>query len=291
MPKAPSNGIELEYDEFGDPGDPTLLLIMGFSAQMTYWHERFCQSLAGAGYHVVRFDNRDVGLSSRVTGGPTPDLGAALGGDTSSASYTLDDMADDAAGLLDALGIEDAHVVGASMGGMIAQLVATRHPAKVRSLCSIMSTTGDPGVGQPSPEAMGALLTPPPQSAEEAAQRGWEVSNVIGSPGFPRDEAEVRRRSSEAWTRSHDPDGVSRQLLAILASPDRTPALCSLDMPTLVIHGAEDPLVNPSGGEATAKAVPGCELLIIEGMGHDLPEGAWPQIIEAIDVNAKKAAV
>jgi pimeloyl-ACP methyl ester carboxylesterase len=290
MPRAQSNGIELEYDEFGDAADPPLLLVMGFSAQMTYWHERFCQALADKGYRVIRFDNRDVGLSSRITGGPTPDIAAAIGGDTSSASYLLDDMADDAAGLLEFLGIDSAHVVGASMGGMIAQLVACRHPQKVRSLCSIMSTTGDREVGQPSPEAMGALLAPPPQSAEEAAERGLAAAKVIGSPGFPRDEAEIRRRSAAAWERSHDPEGVARQLLAILASPDRTPVLCDVKVPALVIHGAADPLVNPSGGEATAKAIPGADLVMIEGMGHDLPEGAWPQIVDAIDANAKKAA-
>jgi pimeloyl-ACP methyl ester carboxylesterase len=291
MPKAQSNGIELEYDEFGDPGATPLLLIMGFSAQMTYWHEDFCRGIADRGYRVIRFDNRDVGLSSRITDAPAPDIAAAIGGDTSSAGYTLDDMADDAAGLLDFLGIERAHVVGASMGGMIAQLVACRHPEKVLSLCSIMSTTGDQEVGQASDEAMAALLTPPPQSAEEAADRGWAVSNVIGSTGFPRDEAEVRARSAQAWERSHDPMGVARQLVAILASADRTPVLCDVTVPTVVIHGSVDPLVHPSGGEATAKAIPGSELVVVEGMGHDMPQGAWPQIIDALDRNARKVTV
>jgi pimeloyl-ACP methyl ester carboxylesterase len=289
MPKAHANGIELEYEEFGDPGDPPLLLIMGFAAQMTYWHDRFCKGLAQKGYRVVRFDNRDIGLSSRIEDAPVPDVGAAIGGDTSSASYTLDDMADDAAGLLDYLGDDWAHVVGASMGGMIAQALAIRHPEKVRSLCSIMSTTGDPEVGGASDEAMAVLLTPPPQSAEEAADRGWTVSNVIGSTGFARSEEEVRARSSAAWERSHDPMGVARQLVGILASPDRTAALAAVEAPTLVIHGGSDPLVNPSGGEATAKAIPGAELLIVDGMGHDLPEEAWPQIMDAIDANARKA--
>jgi pimeloyl-ACP methyl ester carboxylesterase len=290
MPKATSNGIELEYDEFGNASDPPLLLIMGFTAQMTAWDERFCQSIADRGYRVIRFDNRDVGLSSRITDGPTPDIGAALTGDTSSASYTLDAMADDAAGLLDFLGIASAHIVGASMGGMIAQLVATRHPEKVLSLCSIMSTTGDREVGQPSPEAMGALMAPPPQTAEEAAERGLAAAKVIGSPGFPRDDDAIRRRSAAAFERAHDPEGVARQLLAILASPDRTDALCDVKAPCLVIHGSDDPLVHPSGGEATAKCVPGAELLVVEGMGHDLPEGAWPQVVDAIEANARKGA-
>jgi pimeloyl-ACP methyl ester carboxylesterase len=264
---------------------------MGFSAQMTYWHEDLCRQIADRGYRVIRFDNRDVGLSSRIEDAPMPDVLAALDGDTSSAGYTLDDMADDAAGLLDFLGIERAHVVGASMGGMIAQLVACRHPQRVLSLCSIMSTTGDPDVGQPSDEARAALLTPPPPSAEEAADRGWAVAQVIGSPGFPRDEAEIRKRASDAWERSHDPMGVARQLVAILASADRTPVLCDIDVPTLVVHGADDPLVSASGGEATATAIPGSELLLVDGMGHDLPRGAWPQIVDAIDRNAQRAEV
>src|SRR5437764_4556836 len=164
MPNVRANGIDIEYDEFGNPDDPVLLLIMGLSAQMIAWDEDFCRLLAGEGFHVIRFDNRDVGLSTKIEGGPEPDMAAAMSGDASSAAYLLDDMADDAAGLLDALGISSAHIVGASMGGMIAQLVAIRHPNKTLSLCSIMSTTGDRSVGQPTPEAMGALLAPPPQN-------------------------------------------------------------------------------------------------------------------------------
>lgn len=289
MPRAESNGIELEYDTFGDPGDPALLLIMGFSAQMIAWDEDFCRRIAGGGFHVIRFDNRDVGLSSRITDGPIPDLAKAMSGDPSSAAYTLDDMADDAAGLLDALGISTAHIVGASMGGMIAQLVATRHPGKTLTLCSLMSTTGNPGVGQSKPEAMAALLAPRPTTREEAVERGGEVGRIISSP-VHFDEAKARRRAGEAYDRANDPDGIARQLVAIMASPDRTDALGQVAVPTLVVHGAADPLVTVSGGEATAKAVPGADLLILDDMGHDLPEPLWPRIVDAISQNAWKVA-
>src|SRR3954451_13386491 len=225
MPNVRANGIDIEYEEFGKSSDPALLLIMGFSAQMIAWDEDFCRLLAGEGFHVIRFDNRDVGLSSKIEGGPAPDIAAALGGDTSSAAYLLDDMADDAAGLLDALGIPAAHIVGASMGGMIAQLVATRHPDKTVSLCSIMSTTGDPSVGQPKPEAMAALLAPPPNSREEAMERGLAAQKIIGSPGYPTPPERVRERAGAAYDRSFNPAGVARQLVGILASADRTTAL------------------------------------------------------------------
>jgi pimeloyl-ACP methyl ester carboxylesterase len=289
MAIAHANGIELDYDTFGDAAKPPLLLIMGFSAQKVAWDDDFCQALADRGFFVVRFDNRDVGLSTRIESGPLPDLGAAFTGDTSSASYVLDDMAADAAGLLEALDLPAAHVVGVSMGGMIAQAMAIHHPDRVLSLCSIMSTTGNREVGQAKPEAMSALLRPPPQSRDEALSRSVEVSAVIGSPGFERDEARIRARAGRAWDRSHDPLGVARQLVAILASPERTGALAGVAAPTLVIHGADDPLIDPSGGRATAAAVPGAELVIIPGMGHDLPPGVWPQVIDAIVANAARA--
>jgi pimeloyl-ACP methyl ester carboxylesterase len=289
MPNVRANGIDIEYDEFGNPSDPALLLIMGFTAQMTAWDEEFCRQLAGRGFRVIRFDNRDCGLTTKIESGPQPDIGAAMSGDPSSISYTLEDMADDAAGLLDTLGIPAAHIVGASMGGFIAQTFAIRHPGKTLSLCSIMSSTGDRNVGQPTPEAMGALMQPPPQSRDEALERGVAVSKVIGSPGFPFDEAKVRERSGRAYDRMFCPEGNARQLVAIMAQQDRTEALGALDVPALVIHGAADPLVQPSGGEATAKAIPGAELLMVEGMAHDLPEGAWPQVLDAIAANAAKA--
>jgi pimeloyl-ACP methyl ester carboxylesterase len=210
-------------------------------------------------------------------------------GDSSSASYTLSDMAADAAGLLDALGISAAHIVGASMGGMIAQAFAIEHPDKTLSLCSIMSTTGDVEVGQPAAEALEVLVGAPPQNVEEAADTAVLASKVIGGKGYPLDEARVRERAVEAWNRDHDQLGFARQLVGIIASGDRTPGLRGVTAPTLVIHGADDPLVTPSGGEATAKAVPGAELLTLDGMGHDMPIPLWPRIIDAIVDNAGRA--
>jgi pimeloyl-ACP methyl ester carboxylesterase len=287
MPRANCNGIEIEYDTFGDEAAAPLLLVMGLGAQLVAWDDEFCVLLAAQGFRVIRFDNRDVGLSTKLDG-PLPDIMACLGGDASSANYTLDDMADDAIGLLDALGIRATHVVGASMGGMIAQTLAIRHPDRVLSLCSIMSTTGDRGVGQPTPEAMQILLRPVAQTREEALEMGVEATRAIGSPGFPFDEARARDRAGRAYDRCYHPMGVARQLAAIMASGDRTEALGGVTVPTVVIHGDGDPLVTPSGGEATAKAVPGAELVVIEGMGHDLPPEIWPRALEAIVDNASK---
>jgi len=287
MPNVHANGIDVEFEEFGDPSNPTLLLVMGLGAQMIVWDEGFCQLLADRGFHVIRYDNRDVGLSTKFDDAPAPDLAAAMGGDGSSAAYLLADMADDGIGLLDALGIEKAHIVGASMGGMIVQEMAIRHPEKVLSLCSIMSTTGDRAVGQPTPEAMAALMAPPPQTRDEALDLAVKAQKVIGGT-FPVDEAKVRERAGRSYDRMVNPMGMARQLVAIMASPDRTPKLQQLDVPTLVIHGVVDPLVTPSGGEATAKAIPGAELLMLEGMGHDTPEQLWPQIVDAIVANTEK---
>jgi len=289
MARAHANGIELEYETFGSVVDPPLLLVMGLGAQLTAWPDGFCQLLVDRGYRVVRYDNRDVGLSTKLTDAPEPDVLAALGGDLSSAGYTLEDMADDAAGLLDALGIDRAHVVGASMGGMIAQTIAIRHPARVRSLCSIMSATGSPESLAPTPEAMAVLMRPPGATREEAIERSVEASLVIGSTGFPVDVDVLRARAAAAYDRCYEPMGVVRQLLAIRASGDRTAALQQLDVPTVVIHGSVDPLVPPLGGELTAKAIPGAQHVVIEGMGHDLPEGAWPVIVDAIVANASSA--
>jgi pimeloyl-ACP methyl ester carboxylesterase len=282
MPRAHANGIDLEWEEFGNADDPPLLLIMGLGAQMIVWDDEFCALIAARGFRVIRFDNRDVGLSTKIEGGPTPDLLAAFTGDASSASYTLDDMADDAAALLDELGITSAHVMGASMGGMIAQTLAIRHPQKVQTLTSIMSTTGALDVGQPDPAVIPLLLTPPPVDRAGYIEHSVGGSRVLTSPGFPFDEERTRARAAESYDRCFDPAGGARQLLAILASGDRTPALGSVRVPTLVVHGDADPLVTPSGGRATAAAVPGARLLMIPGMGHDLPREAWETIVDAI---------
>ena len=262
--------LNIAYERFGDPDRPPALLLMGLGTQMLGWPDGFCQTVAERGVHVIRFDNRDIGLSSHLTNAPAPDIAAIFRGDTSSASYTLSDMAGDTIGLLDALGLESAHLVGASMGGMIAQTVAIEHPRRVRSLTSIMSTTGDASVGQSTREAMAALLSPP------AAAR------VIGSPGFELDEADVRWRTGLAYDRAHDPVGVARQLAGVAASGDRTVALRSVAVPTLVLHGADDPLVNVSGGRATAEAIPGAELVVFQGMGHHLSRELWGEIARHI---------
>jgi pimeloyl-ACP methyl ester carboxylesterase len=257
---------------------------MGLATQMLGWPEEFCSQLAGRGRYVVRFDNRDVGLSTHLDDAPVPNLQEIFAGEMRSAVYTLDESAADTTGLMDALGFDSAHLVGASMGGMIAQTVAINDPRRVRSLVSMMSTTGDRNVGNPSDEAMQALLAPPPRTREEAIERAVSTYGVIGSPGFPLDEAGLRDRSAMSWDRHiHDSKGVIRQLAAIWASGDRTERLSQIDLPVTVIHGADDSLISVSGGRATAKAIPGAELEVIEGMGHDLPRDAWPQILDAIE--------
>jgi pimeloyl-ACP methyl ester carboxylesterase len=284
------NGIEIAYDTFGDPADPAMLMIMGLGTQMLGWHEGFCEKLAGRGFFVIRFDNRDVGRSSQIEGGPVPDLFAGAAGDFSTASYKLDDMADDAVGLLDELGVEAAHVVGASQGGMIAQTIAVRHPERALSLTSIMSSTGGHEVGQPHPEAVLALLNRPPEGDREGfADFAVNAFGVIGSPGFDPGEERLRERARLSFDRGIHPDGTARQLMAVLASGDRTEGLRGIEVPTLVIHGTDDPLIDVSGGEATAAAIPGARLELIEGMGHDLPLALWPRFIDWIVENAERA--
>jgi pimeloyl-ACP methyl ester carboxylesterase len=294
MPRAQANGIELEYDRFGDPRDPALLLVMGLGAQMIFWEEEFCDALARRGRHVVRFDNRDVGLSTKLEGAATPTvmeaMAAVASGKPIQAPYTLLDMADDAAGLLDALELSAADVVGASMGGMIAQLLAVRHPARVRTLTSIMSSTGAPDLPPAKPEAMQILLTPAPTDREGNIERALHANRVIGSPGFPFDEARIRGRAARAYDRGFYPAGMARQMIAVLATGSRREAVRGVRAPTLVIHGTDDALVPVEAGIDTAKSIPGAELLLIEGMGHDLPRGAWPKIIDAIDALTKRAA-
>jgi pimeloyl-ACP methyl ester carboxylesterase len=265
-----------------------MLLVMGLGTQMIAWDEELCQRFADRGFFVIRFDNRDVGLSTKIE---APDLdvaaaiGAALAGQPPDAPYLLTDMADDAFGLLDQLGIDRAHVVGASLGGMVAQTLAIEHPHRVATLTSIMSTTGDPDVGLPTAEALAVVMAPPVTTRDEYLDVTVRNSHVYGSPGLVDDDR-IREVAAVAWERSHDPDGAARQLAAVLASGSRSEALANLDVPTLVIHGTADPLVQPDGGERTAEVVPDAKLLLIEGMGHDLPAAMLPQVIEAIAAHA-----
>ena len=288
MAGAWSNGIVLEFDTIGDPRDPALLLIMGLGAHLTDWPDEFCRQLAANGLYVIRFDNRDAGLSGGFDELGEPDLAAVLSGDEPP-PYTLGDCARDAAGLLDALGIGRAHVAGVSMGGMIAQLLALDEPDRVLSLASIMSTTGERAVGLPSMEAAVLLARPPAATREERIANAVAHSKVIGSPGFPTAEAELIRRAGAKHDRAYRPAGTLRQSAAVLGTEDRTPRLRRVAVPTVVIHGEADVLIDVSGGHATAAAIPGATLVTIPGMGHNLPEDTWPQIIDAIVRNTKDA--
>jgi pimeloyl-ACP methyl ester carboxylesterase len=293
MAKAQANGIELEYDTTGDPGAPPLLLVMGLGAQMIAWDDEFCERLAARGFWVVRFDNRDAGLSTKVEAADgfsvVAAIGAALSGGPVDAPYLLTDMAADAFGLLDQLGVERAHVVGASMGGMIAQTMAVARPERVATLTSIMSTTGNQDVGNATPEALALLMTTPPSSRDEYVANAVNSSRLLHGSVLPFDEGRAAIRAAASFDRCFNPAGVGRQLVAILASGDRTPSLAGCRVPTLVVHGDADPLVHHSGGVATAEAVPGAELLTIEGMGHDLPVEKWDEIVDAITAHTAKA--
>ncbi len=289
MPTAHVNGIDIEYLTEGDPSDPPIFLVMGLGAQLITWPQEFVDGLRDRGFSVIRFDNRDSGLSTKFEG--QPDLGSLLAGDPSSAVYFIEDMADDAAALLGDLGIGRSHVLGASMGGMITQALVIRFPELFATACSVMSTTGDPAVGAPTGEALTALLRPVATSREEAIEASMEGSVVIGSPKYPTDESVLRERAAAAYDRSYCPEGTVRQLGAILASSDRTEGLRGVEMPFLVIHGEEDPLVTLSGGQATAAAVPGAKLITIPGMGHDLPKALWGELTDAIVANTELATL
>jgi pimeloyl-ACP methyl ester carboxylesterase len=295
MPPANANGIRIEYETFGDTSGRPLLLIIGFSGQMIWWDDELCRDLADRGHYVIRFDNRDAGLSEKFEKAGLPDFriifGKLMKGEKVSTPYTLDDMADDAAGLLDALGIERAHICGMSMGGMIAQTFAIRHPSRMLSLISIYSNTGNPELPKPTPEAMQVMMTPPPGDREGFIEYQLGVRRILSGPGFPIDEGWVREIMARSYDRCFYPEGTGRQFLAILTQPDRRPALAMVKAPTLVIHGTRDPLVPMAGGKDTADAIPGSELMLIEGMGHDIPHGgAWPRIVEAIAAHTKKTA-
>jgi pimeloyl-ACP methyl ester carboxylesterase len=287
MPHAEANGIRIYYEEAGDPGDPPVLLIMGLGGQLIHWPPELVAGLADRGFRVITFDNRDVGLSTHldVPVDVLAVLGARGSGEALDVPYLLRDMADDAAGLLDHLGIDRAHVVGASLGGMVAQTLAIEHPARVATLTSIMSTTGDPDVGLPTAEAMAVLMAAPVTTRDDFLEVTVRNSHVYGSPGLV-DEDRIRELAAVAWERSHDPAGAARQLAGVLASGSRSEALGRLDVPTLVVHGTADTLVQPNGGERTAEVVPDAKLLLIEGMGHDLPVSMLPQVIDAVTAHA-----
>ncbi|WP_082070124.1 alpha/beta hydrolase [Bradyrhizobium sp. LTSP885] len=288
-----ANGIDICYEIFGDANAEPLLLIMGLGAQMIHWDDDFCRQLAARGFRVVRFDNRDIGKSSHMSGGkrltPLELLKLRFLKIPVAAPYKLGDMAQDTVGLMDKLGIKSAHVVGASMGGMIAQEIAITFPERVRSLTSIMSTTGNPKVPPPTREATAVLMAPPPATKEEYFARYAQTWKVLRNGSFPEDEALDPARARRTYERGLNPPGVGRQLRAILASGSRKARLRSVKAPTLVIHGTVDPLVNPEGGKDTAASIPGAKLVMIEGMGHALPIPMWPEIIDAIDKHAHGA--
>lgn len=280
--------LDIAYERLGNPSAPPVLLIMGLGTQLIGWPDGLCDELVRRNLHLIRFDNRDSGESTHLTG--VPNFAAALAGDYSTAAYTLSDMAADTAGLLDVLGLDRVHVVGASMGGFIGQTLAIEYPQRVRTLTSIMSSTGDRTVGQPHPETMAIFALPQPTTPDEAAERSLQATKIIGSPGFEPDVAGIRDRASRAFARRYEPTAFVRQGTAVIASGDRTPRLRALSLPTLVIHGAADRFVDPSGGRATAAAIPGARLVEIEGMGHDLPRPLWPQLAEMIAGHVHAAA-
>ena len=282
MPQIKANGINIEYESFGRESDPAILLIMGFSGQLTLWPVALCEGLAARGFRVIRFDNRDIGKSTHLTDKGAPNIQALMAklmaGEPADAPYTLDDMAMDSAALLDALGIAKAHIVGASMGGMIAQLVAARHPAKTRSLVSIMSTTGRRDLPPARPEAMAALMSPPAStSREDRIRSSMETWRVIGSPGFAASDAELRAGAERDIDRvPYEPIGVARQMAAIITAPPRNDVLKSVTAPTLVIHGVDDPLVPIEGGRDTAASIAGARIVEVPGMGHDFSAALSP---------------
>ncbi|MEP7143385.1 MAG: alpha/beta hydrolase [Ferruginibacter sp.] len=271
------SGIEIVYQRLGNISSPPVFLIMGGGAQMIAWPNGFCTELVNHELQLIRFDNRDTGLSTHFADAPVPDLGAAMTGDYTSASYTLSDMAADTAGLMDGLGFESVHLVGASMGGMIAQTIAIEYPAKVRSLTSMMSTTGNSSVGHPDYSVLAPLGPPPVDDRQGYIE--WQVRalKAIGSPEYPFDEAAVLERVALAWDRDHDPLGMLRQSVAVLKSGDRTELLHHLNVPTLIIHGKADKMIDVSGGIATAAAIPGAKLELFDSMGHGFPQPLWTE--------------
>ena len=289
MSTATVGPVELAYETIGDPADPPLLLVMGLGMQLIHWDIELCERFAERGFHVIRFDNRDSGLSTQVPA-PVPNVMRLMAGLPARVPYLLRDMAADAFGLLDHLGIQRAHVVGTSMGGMIAQEMAIEAPERVLSLASIMSTTGDRFVGTPKLRVWSVLMRRAPRSRDAYVEYFARVFRMIGSPAYRSDDERVRELAGASYDRCHNPAGTARQLAAILASGSRTAALRELDVPAVVIHGESDPLVPLRAGLATAKAIPAAELITISGMGHDLPKELWPRFVDAVARNAERAA-
>jgi pimeloyl-ACP methyl ester carboxylesterase len=280
--------IELVYETIGDPSGEPLLLIMGLGMQLIHWDRELCDLFAERGFHVIRFDNRDAGVSTQISA-PVPNVMRLMAGVRTPVPYLLDDMAADTLGLLDHLEIQRAHVVGASMGGMIAQTLAIRWPERVLSLGSMLSTTGDRRVGTPKLRVWSLLMRRAPQDRDAYIAYFVRVFRMIGSPAYPSEESRLRELAAATYDRGNHPAGTARQLGAIMASGSRTAALRELDVPTVVIHGESDPLVPLRAGRATARAIPGAELITIPGMGHDVPREVWPRVVEAIAANAARA--
>ena len=291
--KALANNIEIEYDTFGDPSGKPLLLIMGLGTQMIAWLPEFCELFVEKGFYVVRFDNRDVGLTTKFGECGAPKVMEVItklqNGEEVTSPYSLEDMAADAIGLLDHLNIQKAHICGASMGSMIAQVIAINYPSRVLSLVPIMGSTGNPDLPQATPQAMQALVVPMPTKREKYIKESVKRGRILYGEGFPYNEEVRMKYAAEAYDRCFYPEGFSRQLTAILTNGDRSKKLNSLDVPTLVIHGKDDPLVPMEGGIAISEKIPGAELLLIDGMGHSLPPETWSQIVDAINKNAEKA--
>jgi pimeloyl-ACP methyl ester carboxylesterase len=283
-------GISLAYERIGDTGAEPLVLVAGLGQQLHSWPDAFCAELAGRGYEVIRFDNRDAGRSTHPRFRP-PSLPGMLAGRFPAQQYDLTDMAADTAGLFDALDLETAHIAGVSMGGMISQTVAALYPDRIRTLTSIMSTTGSRLLGRPALSTLRMMGAKPPKSREEAVESAVRMFRHIGSHGFPFDEAFVRELAGTGWDRDPTAGGVGRQLAAIMKSGNRTPQLRKITAPTLVIHGDRDRMVHPTGGAATARAIRGARLETVRGMGHDLPEGAWPTVLDLIDKHARSSDV
>ncbi len=281
--------VELVYETIGDPSGEPMLLVMGLGMQLIHWDAELCELLADRGFYVIRFDNRDAGCSTQIRA-PVPNIMRLMAGMPARVPYVLEDMAADAFGLLDELDVERAHLVGTSMGGMIAQTMAIARPERVLSLASLLSTTGDRRVGTPKLRVWSIMMRRAPRDRDAYIEYFVRVFRMIGSPGYRGDEQRVREEAGATYDRGHHPAGTARQLAAILASGSRTAALRKLDVPTVVIHGEQDPLVPYRAGQATARAIPGAEFVSIPGMGHDMPKELWPTFVDAIAKNADRAA-